>query len=50
MKDKFKRLEGARVKEVSYRDIYRNEDDLEHLRKADIHAERIKDENSSESS
>lgn len=45
-----KRLEGARVKEVFYRDIYRNEDGLEHLRKAGIHVERIEDENSSESS
>ena len=45
-----KRLEGARVKEVFYRDIYRNEDGLEHLRKAGIHVEKIEDENSSESS
>lgn len=45
-----KRLEGARVKEVFYRDIYRNEDGLEHLRKAGIHVERIEDENSAESS
>lgn len=44
-----KRLEGARVKEVFYRDIYKNEDGLEHLRKAGIHVERISNENSSES-
>ena len=44
-----KRLVGARVKEVFYRDIYKNEDGLEHLRKAGIRVERIEDENSSES-
>lgn len=44
-----KRLVGARVKEVFYRDIYKNEDGLEHLRKAGILVERISNENSSES-
>lgn len=45
-----KRLAGARVKAVFYRDIYRNEDGLEHLRKAGIHVERIEHEDSSKSS
>ena len=36
-----KRLLGARVKEVFYRDVYRNQDGLEFLRKAGIPTERI---------
>jgi len=45
-----KRLQGARVKEVFYRDVYRNEDGIEFLRRAGIHVERVDDENSSEGS
>lgn len=45
-----KRLQGARVREVFYRDVYRNEDGIEFLRRAGIHVERVDDENSSESS
>jgi len=39
-----KRLLGARVKEVFYRDVYRNEDGIQLLSRAGIHVERIKDE------
>lgn len=45
-----KRLQGARVKEVFYRDVYKNEDGIRFLSQSGIHVERIKDENSSESS
>lgn len=45
-----KRLQGARVKEVFYRDVYKNEDGIQFLSQSGIHVERIKDENSSESS
>lgn len=39
-----KRLLGARVKEVFYRDVYRNEDGLDFLARGGIHIERICDE------
>ena len=44
-----KRLQGARVKEVFYRDVYHNEGGIEFLRRAGIHVERVEDGNSSES-
>lgn len=36
-----KRLHGARVKEVFYRDIYRDEVGIDFLRRAGVHVERI---------
>lgn len=45
-----KRLLGARVKEVFYRDVYRNEDGIEFLRQASIHVERIDHETDHQSS
>lgn len=45
-----KRLLGARVKEVFYRDVYRNEDGIEFLRQAGIHVERIDHETDQQSS
>lgn len=45
-----KRLQGARVKEVFYRDAYHNEDGIEFLRRSGIHVERIENENGTESS
>ena len=44
-----KRLQGARVKEAFYRDVYRNEDGIGFLRRAGIHVERIEHGNSKSS-
>jgi dCMP deaminase len=44
-----KRLLGARVKEVFYRDVYRTEEGLYFLQRAGIHTERIEDEISNQS-
>ena len=45
-----KRLLGARVKEVFYRDVYRNEDGIDFLRRGGIHVERVNDEINQQSS
>ena len=45
-----KRLLGARVKEVFYRDVYRNEDGIDFLRRAGIHVERVSYETDQQSS
>ena len=45
-----KRLFGAKVKEVFYRDVYRNQDGVDFLRRAGIHVERIEHGNDQQSS
>lgn len=38
-----KRLHGARVREVFYREVYRSEEGIEFLRRAGIHVEQVKE-------
>lgn len=39
-----KRLHGARVSEVFYREVYRSEEGIEFLRRAGIHVEQVKED------
>lgn len=39
-----KRLHGAKVVEVFYREVYRNSDGIDFLRKAGVHVEQVEDE------